>query len=812
MIKYLKLSAKIISVSILLIFIILGAGLWYLDNNLLSFEGKKINEELKELKIDEYSFIDRNGNGKLDPYEDSRNKIEDRVEDLMNKMILEEKIHLLKGSGMGSAFGSNPKGVPGAAGTIVPTPRLGLPEVYFADGPAGLRLISKREGVDKRYYNTAFPIGSLLASTWNTELVKNVGVSIGSEAKSYGVDLVLGPGVNLHRHPLCGRNFEYYSEDPFLTGHIGAAMINGIESEGIGASPKHFAVNNQETSRNWNDAIVSERALRELYLKSFKIIVKESQPWAIMTSYNKINGTYAAENKRLLTDILRNKWGFKGLVMTDWYGGRNSTNIIKSGNDLIEPGTKNDWENLKKSALDGSLPLLNIDESVKRILTLVLKSQKMKNHNFDNNPKLKEHALVTRKAGSEGIILLKNSNTLPLKNINNIALFGSTSYEFISGGTGSGDVAEAYTISLDEALEKNGFRINEIAEQEYIRQNLKSPKKNEQSGGASLTDIINFLKTMINPPKPLDINYSPELIKKISETSDIAIVTIGRNSGETADRKIKDDFLLSKSETEMIKNICEIYHSKGKKVIVVLNIGGVIETRSWNSLPDAILLAWQGGQEGGNSVTDIITGKINPSGKLPMTFPNDINDHKSSLNFPMDGAEISLKDILYGIQKKDKPENEKIKNKDFTVYEEGIYVGYRHFDKEKLDVSYPFGYGLSYTKFKLNDLNLTKENNIINVEIKISNIGNMPGKEVVQLYSSKSDSNVDRPIKELKAFKKTPLLKPGESIRVKMKIPTSELSYWSEVEDQWILEKGFYTFFIGNSSRELPLKVDFEIK
>ena len=525
-----------------------------------------------------------------------------------------------------------------------------------------------------------------------------------------------------------------------------------------------------------------------------------------MTSYNKINGTYAAENKRLLTNILRKEWSFEGLVMTDWYGGRNSTNIIKAGNDLIEPGTKNDWDDLKESAKDGSLPIQDINTSVKRILKLVLKSKKMQNYNFDNNPKLKEHALVAREAGSEGIILLKNNNTLPINNINNIALIGSTSYEFITGGTGSGDVNEAYSISLDKALKNNGYKINKVAFEEYFKQNLKTTQKKQEDPGA-----IDFLMTMINPPKPLDINYSPELIKKTSETADIAIITIGRNSGETADRKVKDDFLLSKSEIDMINNTCEIYHSIGKKVIVILNIGGVIETKSWKNLPDAILLAWQGGQEAGNSVTDIITGKINPSGKLPMTFPNDINDHKSSLNFPMEGEQMSINDIIYGIQKKEKSVDEKIKNKDYTLYEEGIYVGYRHFDKDKFDVSYPFGYGLSYTKFELNDLKATRDKDIINIDIKVSNIGAIPGKEVIQVYSSKSDSDVDRPIKELRAFIKTSLLNPGESTRLKMQIPQSELSYWSEDESQWILEKGTYNIKVGNSSRALPLNINLEI-
>ena len=355
--KKLNVLIKLLFLIIVLIIISIGGGGLYLKSNLLDFENNySINQfEISEISINGYKFLDRNGNKQLDVYEDDRQSIEFRANDLLLKLTKEEKIHLLKGSGMGSGIGWSSNGIPGAVGTIVPTPRLGLPEIYLSDGPAGLRILSTRENDDKKYYCTAFPIGSLLASTWNTELVQNVGYAMGNEALSYGIDVILGPGVNIHRHPLCGRNFEYYSEDPVLTGNIGAAMVNGIESNGVGTSPKHFVANNQETSRNSNDAIVSERALREIYLKGFEIIVKKSQPWTIMTSYNKINGIYAPENKRLLTDVLRNEWNFEGLVMTDWFGGNSATAIINAGNDLIEPGTKNSWDELKKSAKDGKL-------------------------------------------------------------------------------------------------------------------------------------------------------------------------------------------------------------------------------------------------------------------------------------------------------------------------------------------------------------------------------------------------------------------------------------------------------------------------
>ena len=804
--KLLVNSIKVITGLFLTIVITVGVGYYYVSSNVLNFEDEISKEKIKypELKIDGFHFIDRNNNNKLDLYEDSRESIEKRANDLLSKLTLDEKIHLLKGSGIKSALGMSSEGIPGAVGTIVPTPRLGLPEIYLSDGPAGLRIASKRKNQDRTYYCTAFPIGTLLASTWDKDLVESVGKSMGNEALNYGIDVILGPGVNIHRHPLCGRNFEYYSEDPFLSGNIGAAMVNGIESNGVGTSPKHFVVNNQETSRNWNDAIVSERALREIYLKGYEIIVKESQPWTIMTSYNKINGTYASENKRLVTDVLKKEWGFEGVVMTDWYGGQSATAIINAGNDLIEPGTKNDWNELEESAANGALPISNIDASVKRILKLILKSKKMENYSFKNNPDLEKHALITRKSAAEGMVLLKNSeNTLPMENINNIALIGSSSYDFIAGGTGSGDVEEAYSIALDDALVDNGFKINEVASNEYLKQNSENIKNKEDA--AEIPGAIGVAMSMMNPYTPIKMEYSTKLLNQISEESDIAIITIGRNSGESSDRVLENDFLLSGKEEQMIKKTCDVFHSKGKKVVVILNIGGVIETSSWKDQPDAILLAWQGGQEGGNSVVDILTGKVNPSGKLPMTFPIDINDHKSTLNFPMDGEKLKFTDMIFGVDY-DKPENEKIRNKDYTIYEEGIYIGYRHFDKNDIKVSYPFGYGLSYTNFQYSDLKVIRENQKINLSLKVKNIGNALGKEVVQVYISKTNSEIDRPLKELKGFSKTGLLNSDQSANLDIEIPISDFAYWNEETDDWSIENGEYNILVGSSSRDIKLE------
>lgn len=800
--KFLRISLKVIGVVILLAVIIGAGGWWYINSTFLSFEKDYIeNTNIQELTVDGVTFLDRNGNGKIDVYEDMRKTIDERVEDLLNQMTLEEKIHLLKGSGISSAIGIGNTAIPGAVGTIVPTPRLGIPTIYLSDGPAGLRIAPTREGEDRTYYCTAFPIGTLLSSTWNIHLVNQIGTAMGNEAKEYGIDVILGPGANIHRHPLCGRNFEYYSEDPVLTGYIGAAMVNGIESQGIGTSLKHFVANNQETDRNFNDAIVSDRAMREIYLKAFEIIVKKSQPWTIMSSYNKVNGTYVPERKDLMTDILRGEWQYQGLVMTDWFGGYDAPAMITAGNDLLEPGTKTQWKALKKAAEKGTLSEDDINTSVRRILKLILQSKKMQNYKYGNNPDLDHHAKIARQSATEGMILLKNEQALPLQKTKNIALMGVTSFDFIAGGTGSGDVNEAYTVSLEEGLKNAGFEINQISKRVFEAHRASHEEEFIKPEGIS---------AMTNPYKPPRMTCNEAELKEIVASSDLGIITIGRNSGEGGDRMEKDDFLLSEKEQNMITKVCAAFHEDGKKVVVVMNIGGVIETASWKKQPDAILLAWQGGQEGGNSVVDILTGKVNPSGKLPMTFPVNLNDHASNANFPLDGGAYGFMKLLFG-SREEKPDNEKIRNRDYTEYKEGIYVGYRHFDKEELEVSYPFGYGLSYTSFELSNLDVTTINDTVNIMVTVANTGEISGKEVIQVYSSKSNTKIDRPLKELRTFTKTQILKPGESTDLKLQIPVSELSFWSEDDSQWGLEEGVYSIQVGTSSRDIKLSAEIEI-
>ena len=790
-----------LKISVALIVLILITSIcffWYVNKTFISFEdGYDNRTDILELTIDDYTFLDRNRNNKLDIYEDDRFAIADRVLDVLSQMTLEEKIHLLKGAGMASTIGmTKPGGIPGAIGAIVPIPRLGIPTVHLSDGPAGLRIEPSRENDDKTYYCTAFPIATLLASSWNEALVYEVGNAMGREAKAYGIDVVLGPAANIHRHPLCGRNFEYFSEDPLLSGFMGASIVNGIQSNGIGTSVKHFVANNQETNRVLNDVIVSDRAMHEIYLKGFEHIVKRSQPWTIMSSYNKINGVYTSESEWLLTNILRNEWGFKGLVMTDWFGGRIPSAQITAGNDLLEPGTNRQWKALTKAAKNGELSIDAIDKAAKRILTLIFKTKKMENYRFNNTPDLNKHATITRNSAAEGMVLLKNMNCLPFTNERNIALLGVTSFECITGGTGSGDVNEAYTISLEEGFLNAGFKINKIAKKIF-----ESHKK-LNSNGFEKPEGLDAIFTPFSPP---EISYTKDQIDTIVATSDVGVLTLGRNSGEGGDRSEKDDFLLTKTEQEMILKFTDAFHKKNKKVIVVLNIGGVIETTSWKHLPDAILLAWQGGQEGGNSVVDILSGRVNPSGKLPMTFPEKLSDHESHKNFPKNPKMITIEGLIKNLifPPSETPKIDKVKDEDYTFYHEGIFVGYRHFDTKNLVVSFPFGFGLSYTDFEYGPMEAKIENDTINISLNITNVGEFPGKEVVQFYTEKVNSTIKRPFQELKSFTKTKRLENDETINISVKIPIKELSYWNETINDWSLEKGEYNIKVGGSSRSI---------
>ncbi|MBR4779052.1 MAG: glycoside hydrolase family 3 C-terminal domain-containing protein, partial [Bacteroidaceae bacterium] len=701
-------------------------------------------------------------------------------------------------SGDDAVIGSTKNLVPGAAGTPYPLPSLGIPAVVLADGPAGLRIDAQRKGDTETYYCTHFPIGTLLASTWNTQLVEEVGQAIGEEVKEYGADVLLAPALNIMRNPLCGRNFEYYSEDPVVAGKTAAAYIRGVQKNDVGTSIKHFAANNQETNRMNTDAHISQRALREIYLKGFEIAVKESKPWTVMTSYNYINGVYTSESKDLVETILRNEWGYEGTVMTDWFGGKDGARQMWAGNDMLQPGKAEQFDSIVAGVKSGKLREADLDRNVRRVLNLVERSPRFQGYAYSNKPDLKAHAAVTRQSAAEGMVLMKNNEALPLKkSVKNVALYGCTSYDFIAGGTGSGNVNHAYVVSLLDGLKNGGYTVSDelkTAYKQYIADAKEAQKKALEE--MKKKDMQAALLAQFMPGTlPAEKLFTAKELTAQAKVSDVAIITIGRISGEFLDRKAAD-FNLNDSEMTLIRQVCDVYHKAGKQVVVLLNIGGVIETASWKDLPDAILCAWQAGQEGGNSVVDVLSGKQSPSGKFTMTWPVKFTDAYSSKNFPID--ENPKIDLLNQGQKGN------VKNVDYTDYEEDIYVGYRYFDSFDVPVSYPFGYGLSYTTFAYSDATIAQKDDTYEVTVTVKNTGAHEGKEVVELYISAPDNKAaNKPAKELKAYAKTRQLKPGESETLTLSIAAADLASFDEAASAWVVAGGEYQFLVGASSQDI---------
>jgi len=603
---------------------------------------------------------------------------EKNIKEVVKAMTLEEKAKMVIGcsSSAFTGYGNSTLYVPGSAASTAMIERLGILPSVLADGPAGLRISPRREGTEQTYFCTAFPIGTALASSWNTELVENVGKSIGNEVLEYGVDVLLAPGQNLHRDPLCGRNFEYYSEDPYISGKIAAAYVRGVQSQGVGTSVKHFAVNNAETNRKDNDSRLSQRALRELYLKGFEISIKESKPWTVMTAYNAINGQQSMESRELLTDILRNEWGYEGYVMCDWaYAGlRNTQKEIWAGNDLLTPGSDQQYEEVLEAIKNGSLSETDLNNSVERILRIVVKSPRFHGYKYSDKPDLQAHAKVARQAATECIVLLENKdNTLPLSgNGKNVGLFGISSYDFIAGGTGSGSVNKAYTVNLLDGLKSYGYNVNNKLSDFYTEQVSKSIE-----ALIAKNPIYAFLgRTSLS-----EVSISDKLIEESASQDDFAVITLGRSNGEGLDRHAFDDYLLTSIEKNMLNKVSTAFHKAGKKVIVILNISGATEVEPLKGLADAIVCCWLPGQEGGNAVMDVLSGKENPSGKLTMSIPITYFDTNTYDNFPYDytGPAAMGK---YAVTPK--PER---KNVHYINYDEGIYVGYRYYHTKNVKLN-----------------------------------------------------------------------------------------------------------------------------
>ncbi len=716
----------------------------------------------------------------------------DNVDEILKAMTLEEKATLCVGYSIAQAteqlngvIGAHADLVPGAAGATRAIPRLGIPSTVLADGPAGVRIRPTREGDPNTYYATGFPVGTALACTWNQELVESVGHSIGNEVLEYGCDVLLAPGMNIHRSPLCGRNFEYYSEDPLVAGKIAAAYVRGIQSQGVGTSIKHFAVNSQETNRTFVNEVVSQRALREIYLKGFEIAVKEAEPWTVMSSYNQVNGEFAQQSHGLLTTILRDEWGYEGIVMTDWGAKEGTMKAVIAGNDLMEPGNQTEINRIIEGVNNGTIPMADLDRNARRILQYIVRTPRFKGYKYSNKPDLKAHAEVTRQTATEGMVLLKNDGgTLPMKDVKSVAVFGITAYDFIAGGTGSGDVNKAYTIDLMQGITNAGLTVTEDLKNLYY----DYKKFQESKDAAEFANTFRWGKPVL--PK---LEVASRIVSNQAKKADIALVCLGRQAGEGSDRHIENDFNLTEVERNLLNDVCLYFHQAGKKVVVILNMGNVIETASWKGMPDAILMAWQPGQEGGNSVVDVLTGKANPSGKLTMTFPIAAADIPALANYP----NVGIPEVR-GWRSRGP-----VKNTDYTLHQEGIYVGYRYFNTNDVAVSYPFGFGLSYTTFSYSKPVVKATKDGFTATITVTNIGSVAGKEAVQLYVSAPGGGLEKPANELKAFAKTRVLQPGESQTLTMTVSAYDLASYNEATQAWETAAGRYTVKFGANVEDI---------
>jgi beta-glucosidase len=728
-----------------------------------------------------------------------------KAQTIIDALTTEEKVGLIVGDGRFLAVKEN-KGVK----TEVPIanrnskmiiPRLNIKTTALTDGPSGINKNAAPEGAKNYTYTTAFPTSTCLAATWNTEIVNKIGDAFGNELLEYDYDLVLMPALNIHRNPKDGRNFEYYSEDPLLSGKMAASIVNGIQANGVGTTLKHFVGNNQESNRRKYNAVISQRAFREIYLRGFEIAVKESHPAAIMTSYNKVNGFYTAENPDLIKKIVRNEWGFDGLFMTDFdmhYG--DAVAQVRAGINLIMSGNKDEFNEISTALKNKTLDESTLDKNLVYNIKLKLNSPGIKGYAPSLKPDLKAHAKIAGQAAAEGMVLLKNSNnTLPLKSEKKVALFGKTSYNLIHFGTGSGTVRSyKYAVSVNEGLKNAGFEVSKVMEkyyEDYVRkikrENIvpdyfNNPKMRKDNGIIGNQAPPHFKNRLVAFSKEKAV--SGKEIKKYESETDVAIITLGRSAGEN----YENGYLpTTKTEIDLVRNVSKIFHSAGKKVIVVLNVPGVWETTTWRDFPDAILLAWLPGQEGGNAVADIISGKVNPSGKLPDSFPLKYADVPSAETFPGEPA--------------NNPVN--------SFYKEGIYVGYRYYDSFDVPTAYEFGYGLSYTTFKYSGLKLSSTifESELKVTVTVKNTGEVAGKEVVQLYLSTPAAQIEKPVQELKGFAKTKLLKPGESQQLSFNLNERTLASFRSGISAWVADKGDYEIRIGASSKDIRLKDSFNL-
>jgi beta-glucosidase len=717
------------------------------------------------------------------PYKDASLPAEKRVADLLSRMTLEEKATMLSGSGwMESA----------------PVERLGIPAIKMADGPLGVRswagssAITGVRGAKRHVLSTSFPAGVAMAATWNPELVRREGQAIGQEVKALGRDMILGPTVNINRVPLWGRNFEGYGEDPYLSARLGVAYVEGVQSEGVIPSVKHFDANNQEFERHRIDEQIDARTLHEIYLPAFKAAVQEADAWSVMSAYNKVNGVQCAESTELLTDILKKEFGFKGFVISDWGSTYSTAATVNAGMDLEMPGGQpmKDWSTLPNfkevgngagwltadkvlaEVKAGHISEATLDDNVGRILRAIFLSGIYDHpHMGGGEVNTPAQAAVALQAATESIVLLKNSaSLLPLdeKKIHSIAVIGPNAGVARTGGGGSSLVQPKYAIAPLEGIQKRAGSGVEVKFALGVGMDGEDPAQDTPEARARL------LKEAVDA----------------AAHADVAVVVVGRYEKierEDFDVKTMD---LPAGQNELI----EAVEQANPRTIVVLNTGDPVTMTKWIDKTPALVDMWYGGQEAGTALASILFGDANPSGKLPVSLPKEWKDTPAYGNYP--GVNLKVN------------------------YAEGIYVGYRYYDTKNMEPLFPFGFGLSYTTFEYSDLRViplteTAGDHIgaksTAVTLVVKNTGTRPGAEVVQLYVHDGHSKIDRPVHELKAFKRVEL-KPGQERLVHFHLNRADLSYWSPEKKDWVAEPGTFEIQVGASSRDIRLKAPLELK
>jgi beta-glucosidase len=660
------------------------------------------------------------------------------VQSIIDQMTLEEKAALCTGA---------------SAWTTTPIERLNVPEMLVSDGPHGVRRVPDIHAMGaKSLPATAFPTASSLASTWNVDLIREMGEALGEECISLNVDVLLGPGANMKRTPLCGRNFEYFSEDPYLAGQMAASLISGVQSKGVGTSLKHFAVNNQESERFVINARVDERALREIYLPAFETAVKKGKPWTVMCAYNKLNGTYCSQHHDLLTGILKEEWKFEGLIVSDWGAVHDRVAALKAGLDWQMPGPRDrDVQAVVEAVKSGQLGEAVLNESVRRILQIVFKAAETpKKGKFDPEA----HHALARKVAGESIVLLKNNGILPLKDPQHIAVIGRAAELAHFQGGGSSHI--------------NPTRVD-------------VPFKELQARGpkAELTYAEGY---------PADNSSQPALIEQavtVAKSADIAVIYVGLPSYKESEGYDRPDLDLTEQQVALIKAVGK----SQPNTIVVLHNGAPVDMRAWIDDVAAVLEAWMMGQAGGGAVADVLLGVTNPSGKLAETFPLRLQDTPAHINFPGGNGEVH--------------------------YGESLFIGYRYYDYREVDVLFPFGYGLSYTTFEYSKPRVSskkfKDTDGLSVSVDVKNTGKVAGKEIVQVYVRDVKSQLVRPLKELKGFAKVDL-KPGETKTATIQLDFRSFAYYHPGHKSWITESGEFEILIGASSRDIRFTEKVELE